>query len=331
MLATFTEDANWYQTRHDDVEGWATTAEVPPATYAGVLAATSPLVPWKLSRNGILMNKNVADKAIAIFKAAPRCGPRRIREGDRSSRDAQVVTAVIQLDNGKLLGRFKTGSRPYRLMIPPRGGALFVSTWGDGSIHRHDLKTGADVGRTFVGPHPTDMVWLDKPPAAGDDDHKSDFGARLFVAAANTNTVYSFGVTDQLDLRKLEAINVLLTPLNPLGMTPSALALDKDGHRLYVVCSDANAVVVADVSGTASTIAGFIPTGWYPTAVRILDDYQVVILNGKGLGAGRIRMARFQRSNRNECTEVSAVNGRATYLICKSERWHFCLRHRRSR
>jgi DNA-binding beta-propeller fold protein YncE len=196
--------------------------------------------------------------------------------------------AVIEIDNGKLLGRFKTGSRPYRLMIPPKGKVLFVSAWGDGSIHRHDLKTGAELGRTYVGPHPTDMVWLDTPAPAGDTEagtDTSDLGARMFVAAANTNAVFSFGVTPDLDLRKLEAINVSLTPLNPLGMTPSALAIDKDGRRLYVVCSDANAVAVANISTAPTTIAGFIPTGWYPTAVRVLNDYQLVILNGKGLGS----------------------------------------------
>ena len=200
--------------------------------------------------------------------------------------------AVIEIDDGKLLGRFKTGSRPYRLMIPPKNNALFVSAWGDGTVRRHDLKTGAELGRTLVAPHPTDMVWLDKPAPAGNNPlgnaagtDTSDLDARVFVAAANTNTVYSFGVTPGMDLKKLEAINISLTPLNPLGMTPSALALDKDGHRLYVVCSDANVVAVANIETATSTVTGFIPTGWYPTAVRVLDDYQIVILNGKGLGS----------------------------------------------
>ena len=48
-----------------------------------------------------------------------------------------------------------------------------------------------------------------------------------------------------------EVINVAMTPLQPVGMTPSALALSPDQKRLYTVCSDANAVAVADISGTA--------------------------------------------------------------------------------
>lgn len=74
-----------------------------------------------------------------------------------------------------------------------------------------------------------------------------------------------------------------MTPNQPLGMTPSALALNADESRLYVVCSDANAVAVADVTGQRSRVQGFIPTGWYPTAARAMNDGTLVILNGRGL------------------------------------------------
>ena len=65
-------------------------------------------------------------------------------------------------------------------------------------------------------------------------------------------------------------------------MTPSALALSPDQKRLFVVCSDANAVAVVDISKTRSRVAGFIPTGWYPTAARVLADGRLVVLNGRG-------------------------------------------------
>jgi hypothetical protein len=40
---------------------------------------------------------------------------------------------------------------------------------------------------------------------------------------------------------------------------------------------------VVDVSQDRSRVEGFIPAGWYPTAVRILPNGTVVILNGKGV------------------------------------------------
>ena len=65
-------------------------------------------------------------------------------------------------------------------------------------------------------------------------------------------------------------------------MTPSALALSEDRNRLFVACSDANAVAVVDVSEARSRVLGFVPTGWYPTAVRPVAGERLVVLNGKG-------------------------------------------------
>jgi phospholipase C len=74
-----------------------------------------------------------------------------------------------------------------------------------------------------------------------------------------------------------------MTPNQPLGMTPSALGLSPDGKRLYVACSDGNVAAVVDVSGERSRVDGFIPSGWYPTAVRALPSGTLVLINGKGV------------------------------------------------
>jgi YVTN family beta-propeller protein len=74
-------------------------------------------------------------------------------------------------------------------------------------------------------------------------------------------------------------------PRQPVGTTPSSLSLSPDKRRLYIACSDANAVAVIDVAGAASKVMGFVPTGWYPTAVRALHNGRLVVLNGKGLGS----------------------------------------------
>ena len=191
--------------------------------------------------------------------------------------------AVINLQSGQVIGHWKTGRRPYRLLVAPGGRRLFVSSWADGTVTQLDAVSGAEFSKTRVGPHATDMLLLPKP--APTDEGRTENIARLFVTASNTNNVYSFGVTREGNLNPLETINLSLTPLNPLGMTPSALAVDGSGNRLFTVCSDANAVAVADISKQQSTVLGFIPTGWYPTAVTTTPDGGLVILNGKGLGS----------------------------------------------
>ncbi len=191
--------------------------------------------------------------------------------------------AVVNLQSGQLIDRWKTGRRPYRIVVSPGGHQLVVSSWADAAIYQHDANTGAILAKTRVASHPTDMVWLPKP-AVG-EEAQSNYIGRLFVAAANTNNAYSFGVTRDGQLNMIEDINVSLTPLHPLGMTPSSVALGKNGNRLYIACSDANAIAVADISSEHTRVLGFIPTGWYPTSVRVLDDNQLVVLSGKGLGS----------------------------------------------
>jgi hypothetical protein len=105
----------------------------------------------------------------------------------------------------------------------------------------------------------------------------------LFVAAANTNSVYAVAVNAAKELTVVENINVSMTARQPLGMTPSGLALSPDAKKLFVACSDGNVAVVVDVSSDRSVVDGFIPTGWYPTAVRVLPSGTLVVLNGKGL------------------------------------------------
>ena len=188
---------------------------------------------------------------------------------------------VINPQSGMVIDHIKTGRRPYRILFQPGGQSFFVTSWTDGSVGHYQTQDGSLITTVRLAPHPTDMVWRagKNEPAEGEPG----WVARLFVAAANTNSAYTVGVSESNELALVETINVAMTPRQPVGMTPSALALSPDGKRLYVVCSDANAVAVVDVSGDRSNVLGFIPSGWYPTAARSLTDGRLVVLNGRGL------------------------------------------------
>src|SRR5277367_6122053 len=192
---------------------------------------------------------------------------------------------VVNTQSGIVIDRFKTGRRPYRILFNPDGKSFYVTSWADGSLYHHQTSNGALVQTLRVGAHPTDMVWRDRVTRAEEGEEgaqQPSYKARIFVSAANTNNVYAVGVADSGDLRVVETINVSTTPNHPLGMTPSALALAPDQSRLYVVCSDANAAAVVDVTAARSEVLGFVPTGWYPTAASALADGRLVVLNGKG-------------------------------------------------
>ena len=194
----------------------------------------------------------------------------------------QNSIAVINPQSGKVIDRFKTGRRPYRILFHPDGKTFFVSSWADGMVLRHQIETGNIAGKFLLAAHPTDMVWAPGTPKPALEGETSPYVARIFVTASNTNSVRVLGVTETGDIRPTESINLAMTPLQPAGMTPSALAHDAARNRLYVACSDENAVAVLDVSETQSRVLGYIPTGRYPTAVRVLPSGWLMILTADG-------------------------------------------------
>jgi DNA-binding beta-propeller fold protein YncE len=191
---------------------------------------------------------------------------------------------VINPQSGMLLQDYeiKTGRRPYRILFHPDGKSFFVTHWADGTMGHYDVATRKQTTVVRIGAHASDMVWRNGGPEMP-EGQPAPYTARIFVAAANTNNVFSVGVTAAKDLNVVEAINVAMTPRQPLGMTPSALGLSADSKRLFVACSDANAVAVIDLTEERSRVEGLISTGWYPTAVRGLAGGTLVVLNGKGL------------------------------------------------
>ena len=71
----------------------------------------------------------------------------------------------------------------------------------------------------------------------------------------------------------------------PRAARPTVSASRRTARTLLVASADNNAVAVVDVSRPgASVVKGFIPTGWYPTAVQFSGDGRhIYVLSGKGL------------------------------------------------
>ena len=180
----------------------------------------------------------------------------------------EAVT-MVDLKSGLVRRTVDVGAEPYTAVVSPDGKTVFVSVWGGAKVLAFDAATLDKRGEVVVGEHPNAMAF-------------SRDAKRLFVACANTNAVW---VIDTAALAAKEQISIALFPNVPPGATPNGLGLSPDGNRLLVANADTNSVAMVDVSNPdRSTVAGFIPTGWYPTAAQFSrDGSRIYVLSGKGL------------------------------------------------
>ncbi len=198
----------------------------------------------------------------------PKGGNKSFAWGDATT-DKGQGGAITRMGIGKPEGDFsvRCGTRPYDV-VRAGNGLLYVSDWADRCLLILDPDSLRTIGRIPVGEHPNQIVL-----------HPKD--GRLFVACASSNAVYA--IDTKLGTVQ-ETIYTALFPQAPEGSTPDALAIDHDGETLYVANADNNCVAVIDIEEPRKSIVkGFIPTGWYPTALAVTpDDKKLLIGVGKG-------------------------------------------------
>ena len=179
-------------------------------------------------------------------------------------------TNVVAFDTrtGKIITRIPVEISPYQLVLSKDGARLFVSNWSSRSVSVIDTGTNKVIATIAVGANPNDMVL--------------STDGRLFVACSNDNTVH---VIDTHKLTVIERLSTTMSPLAPEGSTPNALTIDAKRGLLFAANADNNAVAVIDIHDRAhSAVIGFIPTGWYPSALAMAGG-QLYVGTAKGEAA----------------------------------------------
>jgi YVTN family beta-propeller protein len=182
--------------------------------------------------------------------------------------DAQPTPIVVfDAQTGAVVARIPVEISPYELVFSRDGARLYVTNWSSASVSVIDTATNRVVGRVAVGANPNDMTLADD--------------GRLFVACSGDNTVQ---VIDTHSLAVTEKIATTLHPRAPEGSTPDALALDKRRGLLYVANADNNDLAVVDIKKPGrSEVKGFVPVGWYPSALAIAEQGGALYVGaGKG-------------------------------------------------
>ena len=183
------------------------------------------------------------------------------RNGMRSTlRIVDLATGAVQT---------KVDLPGYPFAVAATAKKVYVTSEQRGVVSVTDVATGKAIGEIATGAQPIGLV-VDKSQS------------RLFVANAGSDTVSVVNIG-----RDRVTKTILLRPgfaRKLAGATPTGLALSPDEKTLYVTLGDMNAVAVVNVS--SGTLSGYIPAGWYPTAVVASPDgKRLFVANAKGIAA----------------------------------------------
>ncbi|MDO6434195.1 beta-propeller fold lactonase family protein [Flavitalea sp. BT771] len=176
---------------------------------------------------------------------------------------------IVDLSSRAVVKKLELGGEGYTCKLSRDRRTLYVSCWGCDKVLIFDTERRVFTGEVPVGDNPNDLCLTKN-------------GRWLFVANANDNSV---SVIDLLQRKVVETLNAALYADAPPGSTTNALALSADEKTLYVANADNNCLAVFDIrTPGACKSRGFIPVGWYPTAVRTIGK-KIWVANGKGFSS----------------------------------------------
>jgi DNA-binding beta-propeller fold protein YncE len=177
---------------------------------------------------------------------------------------------IVDLSARSVLLRTDLGGEGYTCRLSNDGKELYITCWGCDRLLIFDTERRSFSGDGIpVGDNPNDFCLTKN-------------GRWMFVANANDNSV---SVIDLRNRKVVETLNAALYAGALTGSTTNALALGTNGKTLYVANADNNCLAVFDVSEPGSCRSkGFIPVGWYPTAVQVIKK-NIWVANGKGFSS----------------------------------------------
>jgi YVTN family beta-propeller protein len=174
---------------------------------------------------------------------------------------------VVNLKTKAVLQKLPLGGEAYSCLLSPDKNELYISGWATDKILIYGTRNQKMMDSVAVGDNPNDLCLSSK-------------GTYLYVSNANDNSV---SVIDIKKRKVVETLNAALYATNLSGSTTNSVALSPDEKTLYIANADNNCLAVFDVRQPGkSTSKGFIPTGWYPTCVRVVGK-KIFVTNGKGL------------------------------------------------
>ncbi len=190
--------------------------------------------------------------------------------------------AVIDLPTGKVATKLTLGIAPYGVALSPDGKTVYVSNFGGrppGANDNSETSAGSLVavdGRSIPLGGTLSIVDVSGPPREvaqlNVGLHPSEVllnadGSKLYVANVGGDSV---SVVDTVTRQVAATISTKPDPALPWGTLTDGLALSTDGKTLFTANAGVNAIGCTDLT-QPNFPTRYIPSGWYPGAVRATD------------------------------------------------------------
>lgn len=216
--------------------------------------------------------------------------------------------AIYDPSTKKELGRytfsdshFGTSNFPLGLTTLRDGSKTYVAAERDDCIYVLDTRNPnrpSLITKLPTGAHPVSVL-------LSRDQHT------LFVANSLSDTI------SLVDTRHDKILSTIL--LRPRmardlpGVTPTSLALSPDEKTLYATLGDMNAVAVIDLP--SAELRGYIPTGWYPSALAVTPDgKRILVASAKGHAVRSPNNTPDPRNPKRKSSTLTLLEGNVSSL-----------------
>lgn len=210
---------------------------------------------------------------------------------------------IIDVKSKNIESTHKLPAEGFTCLFNKSKKVLYISIWGARQVLPFDVKSKQFLASISVGDHPNEMVLTKN-------------GKYLFVSNANDNSVSVVSTTQG---KEIEVLNAALFPNSLEGSSTNGLALSADEEKLYVANADNNCLAVFEVEKPGqSRSLGFIPTGWYPTSVKVIKG-KIYVANGKGFSSfanpdgpnpiNKKQSVTYQKSDNNRKVRTGYIGG----------------------
>jgi YVTN family beta-propeller protein len=204
------------------------------------------------------------------------------------------TVALFDAVTQKLIREVPVGIAPFGVAYSKKHHAVYVSNRG-GRVPRASETTAPSSGsETLTDPITGTAISgtvsvIDENTLAVREIEVGRAPSGMALNPDESLLAVANGHSDSVSLLNLETLEHtdIKIPAYPEGVTgsqPIAVAFGTAGDTLYAACAGTNAIAAVRRSGAKWTVAGSIPTGWFPSAVEVMEDGSLRVVNVKGTG-----------------------------------------------